>query len=66
MSEYSRVTAEDLLSYLNHVHPAGVTGECSCSICKAYTIILVAVGKIENDRAERRKEVAKDIQEVSA
>lgn len=66
MSEYSRVTAEDLLSYLNHVHPAGVEGQCNCSICKAYTIICAAVGRIENDRAERRKEVEKAIQEVSA
>ncbi len=66
MSEYSRVTAEDLLSYLDHVHPAGVEGECSCSICKAYTIILVAVGKIENDRAEVQRELAEAKKEVSA
>jgi hypothetical protein len=65
MSGYSRVTAEDIFSYLDNVHPAGVEGECSCSICKAYTIILVAVGKIENDRAERRQEFEKAIKETS-
>ena len=59
MSGYSRVTAEDIFSYLDNVHPAGVEGECSCSICKAYTIILVAVGKIENDRTEVQRELTK-------
>ena len=64
--EYSKVTAEDVLRYIDRTHPVGGKGNCLCSICEAYGIICHAVGKIQKRREEVRKEIAKANQEVAA
>lgn len=64
--EYSRVTAEDLLRYIDRTHPVGGKGNCLCSTCEAYGIICYATAQIQNRREEVRKEIANANQEMTA
>lgn len=57
-TEYSRVTAEDLLRYIDRTHPMGGKGNCLCSTCEAYGIICHAVGVIQRRREVVKQEIA--------
>ena len=56
-NNYMKVTADDLLRYIDRTHPVGAQN-CLCSTCEAYGIICHAVGVITNRRAEVQRELA--------
>jgi hypothetical protein len=64
--DYTKITADDLLRYIDRTHPVGGKGNCLCSTCEAYGIICHAVGVITNRRAEVQRELAEAKKEMTA
>ena len=57
-NDYMKVTADDLLRYINRTHPVGGKGNCLCLTCETYGFICHTVGVISNRRAEVQRELA--------